>query len=353
MLSMVLSNTEVLLKWHERWGYNPHGFVSILPNALTWTDPRGRGAISYFSAGNTWLASDPFAPEEEVIEVARSFLSDAGREGKLVSFVPATSRFAMHAGELRMDAVPIGASPYFDLKTWAPRGDRAKKVRSAVNQSRRSGLIVEEVCGRQICKTEVDTLCTEWLKTRRTVTFGWVFTLDPLRFCERKRFFVARAPCGRLLGLLAASPIPARNGWYLEDVLRHPEAPNGTSDLLIVEAMALLGRTGSSVATLGTVLASYLELGEPLRRGHHVVARTMFRIFGTHMEALYNFQGLRRFKTKFSPSWWEPEFVMFPPGMMHSTRVVAATARAVSCGKIFDALWKGAWNPHRHSSLCE
>src|SRR5205814_5432521 len=111
-------------------------------------------------------------------------------------------------------------------------------------------------------------LCTAWLKTRRTVKFGWVFTLDPLRFSERKRFFVARKACGEMIGLLAASPIPARNGWYLEDVLRHPDAPNGTSDLLIVEGMAALRRAGSQMATLGTVLAAHLELGEPQQRGN-------------------------------------------------------------------------------------
>jgi lysylphosphatidylglycerol synthetase-like protein (DUF2156 family) len=338
-------NPDCLLEWHERWGYNPHGLVSILPDARTWTDPLGRGVISYYSVGNTWLASDPFAPESDIVGVASDFIAEAKEQNQLVSFVPATMRLAVHAGALGMDAEPIGASPYFDLQTWAPRGDRGKKVRAAVNQSRRSGVSVEEVCGKEISKTEVTELCAAWLKTRRSVEFGWVFTLDPLRFSERKRFFLARTPCGEMIGLLAASPIPARNGWYLEDVLRHPHAPNGTSDLLIVEGMSSLARTGSHTATLGTVLAAYLELGDNLRRGNHLVARKMFRTFGTHMESVYNFSGLRRFKAKFAPSWWEPEFVMFPPGFMHSARVAAAATRAVASAGILNALWNSSWNP--------
>jgi len=335
---------DCLLEWHERWGYNPHGLVSILPDARTWTDPRGRGVISYFSVGSTWLASDPFAAEGDILDVAHAFMTDARREGKLVSFVPATKRFAVHAADLGMDAEPIGASPYFDLQTWAPRGDRAKKVRAAVNQSRRSGVFVEEMCGKDISRTEVTQLCSKWLKTRRSVKFGWVFTLDPLRFSERKRFFVARDVSARMVGLLAASPIPARNGWYLEDVLRHPSAPNGTSDLLIIEAMASLARAGSHTATLGTVLAAYLELGAPLRRGNHVLARKIFRTLGSHAELVYNFSGLRRFKAKFAPSWWEPEFVMFPPGITIPARVAAAAARAVASAGIWSALWKGSSN---------
>ena len=88
------------------------------------------------------MASDPFAPESDIVDVSSAFIAEAKRRGKLVSFVPATMRLAVHAEMLGMDAEPIGASPYFDLKTWAPRGDRAKKVRAAVNQSRRSGVTV-------------------------------------------------------------------------------------------------------------------------------------------------------------------------------------------------------------------
>src|SRR5438045_8907700 len=92
-----------VIEWQQLWGYNPHGMVSILPGACTWVDPRGRGAISYFSVGNTWLASDPFASEQDIVDVAKAFLRHAGQAGKLASFVPATMRLAAHAQTLGLD----------------------------------------------------------------------------------------------------------------------------------------------------------------------------------------------------------------------------------------------------------
>ncbi len=334
---------EILLRWYERYGYNPHGLVSVLPGSRAWIDPHERGAVSYLPVRNTWLANDPFASEDNLVEVTRGFLHHARSKGKLAAFIPATERFARLAGELRLDAVPIGVSPYFDIGTWAPRGNKAKHVRAGVNQSRRAGLYVEEVVREQISRAEVAKLCQAWIETRRSIPFGWVFALDPLRFGQHKRFFVARDVDGQMMGLLAASPIPARDGWYLEDVLRHPETPTGTSDLLVVESLGALRLSGARLATLGTVIGANLELGQSLYRGRHFVGQKILASFGNRMEAVYNFDGLRRFKAKFCPSWWEPEYVLFPAGVSHPARLSLAVARAIAPGGIWSALWNSSW----------
>src|SRR5258708_17338903 len=80
-------------------------------------------------------------------------------------------------------------------------------------------------------KKETAQLCMHWLDTRPSATtFGWLVALDPFLHSEYKKYFAARVN-GDLLGFLAASPIPARIGCYLEDVLRRPDAPQGTPTL--------------------------------------------------------------------------------------------------------------------------
>ncbi len=65
----------------------------------------------------------------------------------------------------------------------------------------------------------------------------------------RRYFYVEIA--GRLLAFLTCAPIPARNGYLLEDVVRDPDAPNGCSELLIVEAIQSFRGEGIDWATLG------------------------------------------------------------------------------------------------------
>src|SRR5262249_7661694 len=144
----------------------------------------------------------------------------------------------------RSSSRKIGSAPYFDLATWAPRGDRAKKARAGVNQARRAGVRVTEVVDvdEQLVR-ETACLCKSWLTSGRSaMKFEWLFTLDLRRHKERKKYFTARDKDGKLVGFVAASPIPARDGWYLEDVLRSKKAPNGTTDLLVVAALDLLKR---------------------------------------------------------------------------------------------------------------
>src|SRR5205823_12310004 len=114
---------------------------------------------------------------------------------------------------------------------------------------------------------EAGYLCKRWLKTRRSPTkFGWLFAVDLFHHSARKKYFTARDPTGRLVGFLAASPIPARQGWYLEDVLRLPDAPNGTADLLVVEVLKWLKRDGAKLATLGTAPMAMEGSLDPLIR---------------------------------------------------------------------------------------
>src|SRR5207249_7276618 len=135
-----------------------------------------------------------------------------------------------------------------------PRGDSAKKLRAGVNQAHRAGVEVEMIPDGidESLKRETARLCMHWLDTRRAgTTFGWLVALDPFLHSEYKKYFAARLN-GRLIGFLAASPIPARKGWYLEDVLQEPDAPRGTATLLVFEALTKLKLEGVDLATLGT-----------------------------------------------------------------------------------------------------
>jgi phosphatidylglycerol lysyltransferase len=320
-----------VLRLHELYGYNAHSLVGIVPGARAWSCLETEGAVVFNDFGKVWLVpGDPLASAENEAAVAEGFLRAARAQGRSVGFIPATQRFAKHSSRLGLRAVKIGSAPYFDLATWAPRGDRAKKARAGVNQGRRAGVQVSEVINiDERLIRETACLCKNWLTTRRSPTkFGWLFALDLFQHSERKKYFTARDPTGRLVGFLAASPIPARQGWYLEDVLRLPEAPNGTADLLVVEVLQSLKREGAKLATLGTgpmamegTPDSSIHCSSKLSQAVRVVA-TVFAVF-------YNFDGVSRFKAKFAPSWWESEYILISQNITAPPRILYAFVQAI------------------------
>ncbi|PYS21488.1 MAG: hypothetical protein DMF72_17010 [Acidobacteria bacterium] len=335
--------TGELLRLQTLYGYNAHSLVSIAPGAELWTTPDIDGAIIYGEFGRVWLAAgDPLASAEDMAELAREFAAFAKRKNRVVAFVPTSANFARTVAPRDFAAVKVGAAPYFDLQTWNPRGDSAKKLRAAINQAHRAGVEVE-VSGDEIdekFRKEAAQLCLSWLESHRSATtFGWLVALDPFLHSEYKRYFGARVD-GKLIGLLAASPIPTRKGWYLEDVIREPSAPQGTATLLVSEALKTFKEEGAALATLGT---SPLATDGPddLPTEHRVVARALdmaSRRFGT----FYNFEGLRRFKGKFVPTWWESEYALYQRGVAIPPRIAHAIIRALVPGGLTQILTRQA-----------
>ena len=332
-----------LLRLQSLYGYSPHSLVSIAPGAMLWSTPDIDGAIIYGEFGRVWLAAgDPLAPLEDKPELARQFAACAKRKNRVAAFVPTSAEFARLVVPNDFMAVKVGASPYFDLQTWSPRGDSAKKMRAGVNQARRAGVVFEAVSHGvdQGLKKETAQLCMNWLGSRRSgTTFGWLVALDPFQHSEYKKYFTARVD-GRLVGFLAASPIPARKGWYLEDVLREPDAPQGTATLLVVEALASLKAEGVTLATLGT---SPLSTDGPVDvpTEHRMVARAL-EVASRKLGGFYNFEGLRRFKGKFVPSWWESEYVLGQGGVTMPPRIGHAFVRALVPGGLKQILTRQA-----------
>jgi len=322
---------EKLLQLHEQHGYNAHSLVGITAETRLWSCPETGGTIGFNDFGKVWLVpGEPLANSEHQAILANSFLRTARAKGRTVGFIPVTERFARHSRQLRLRAVKIGAAPYFDLATWAPRGDRGKKARAGVNQARRAGIQVTKVdnIDEKLIK-ETDSLCKSWLTTRRSPTkFGWLFSIDLFKHSDRKKYFTARDATGRLVGFLAASPIPARHGWYLEDVLRLPQAPNGTTDLLVVEVLKSLKDDGAKLATLGTAPMA-LEGSIDSLVWHCPRLSRVTRVIAGIFTVFYNFNGVRRFKAKFAPSWWESEYLLVTENFTGPPRIIIAFVQAI------------------------
>ena len=320
-----------LFRFYQLHGYNAHALVGITTGTRLWTCPETEGAIAYNEFGKVWLApGDPLASVENLATVSDCFLQKARAEGRVVGFMPASEQFAKQSSGLGLRVIRIGSAPYFDLATWAPRGDRAKKARAGVNQARRAGVHVGEV--REIDERlirETACLCKSWLTTRRSaIRFEWLFTVDLFQHKEKKKYFTARDANGKLVGFLAASPIPARDGWYLEDVLRSKNAPNGTTDLLVVEVLDSLKQCGAKLATLGPALMATEGVTDPGIHVSSVLSRAVW-FMARCCSIFYNFDGVRRFKAKFAPSWWESEYVLISQNLTAPPRVLSAIIYAI------------------------
>lgn len=324
------STVDRTVELHRRqslYGYNEHSSVSILTRTTVWFDEQTDSALNYTERGKVWLvAGETLATDINLLSATKRFLDFAKTQKKIVAFLPTTERFArLIAASTDFNIIKIGAAPYFDLQNWNPRGNKSKHLRAGLSQARRNSVTFSEVSKiEKLLRTEMSDLCEKWLKSRRSIIeFGWLFKLKPFQNEDNKRFFIAADKDGKLVGFLIASPIPARDGWYLEDVLRDSDAPNGTTELLVSETMKLLAAEGIKMATLGTAPLA-LDGDDELSSNKTCFPGKMLNFSRKCLNSVYNFKGIRNFKSRFVPSWWESEYILLPKGIFATLLILEA-----------------------------
>jgi len=259
--------------------------------------------VPFVDTGGAWVAAGgPIASAERLPEVAEAFVAEAQRRGRRALFFATEGPFVERAPA--MSALLVGEQPFWTPSAWPETVRRVKSLREQLRRARAKKVVVELLDGDDVRegsprRKEILALVERWLGTRTMAPMGFVVQVEPFVLPEERRYFVALRE-QKLVGVLVLVPIFARSGWFLEDFLRDPLAPNGTVELLFDAAMTRLAAEGATTATMG--IAPLAGPVSPwLRR-----ARTWGR-------PLYDFAGLRAFKTKLRPERWEPVYVSLPP----------------------------------------
>src|SRR5690606_12528875 len=100
-----------------------------------------------------------------------------------------------------------------------------------------------------------------WIEGRGLPPLHFLVETETLDDLVDRRVFVAERGSD-IVAYLVATPIPARNGWLIEQIVRGAGSPNGTAEFLIHHAAGVLAAQGAAMITLG--LAPLAKRGTPV-----------------------------------------------------------------------------------------
>jgi phosphatidylglycerol lysyltransferase len=202
-------------------------------------------------------------------------------------------------------------------------------LRAQFNRARNKGIVVTEWPSSVAENHPMLKRClSEWLETRHLPPLHFMVEPETLSELRDRRVFVA-ARDQQVVGFTILSPVSARNGWLVEQIVRGRDAPNGTADLLVDSAMRAVAATGSSYATLGLSPLSRRAVLTPIPQP--LWLRFVLQWVRLHGARFYNFAGLDAFKAKFNPDSWEPIYAI-AEGPRFLPRDLYAIAGAFSGG---------------------
>ncbi len=269
------------------------------------------------AAGHRVVAGQPVCAAERVAEVAARFVAESAAAGHKTCFFSVERPFvdALAAAGLDHDALQIAEQPDFDPAGYTVDGRLRRSLRAQVNRARNKGVRVRRIEPEDIARhpgslrAQIDRVLDRWLAARRMSVMRFMVDLEPFTLPERRRYYIAERG-DEPVGFLAAIPVYGRRGWFLEDVCRVPDAPNGTAELLIHSALADARDRGDAYVTLGMAPLAGIDPGP----GAHRRLRAFLRFCASNAGPLYDFRGVRRFKQRFRPDRWTPQYVVACPG---------------------------------------
>lgn len=299
----VLAHARVLdlLRQH---GWNATSFQVLEPGFEYWFD--GDACVAYVDTGRAWVAAGaPIAAEARLGRVASAFVATARAARRRACFFATERRFVSAVGFRHLS---IGEQPVWEPGRWSETLRATPSLREQLRRARAKGVRVSQVAAGELSdphaplRREIESLIASWQRSKAMPPMGFLVHVEPFAFARERQVFVARLGSSAdapLVGLAAAIPVYARQGWFLEDLIRAPGAPNGTTELLVDAVMVAAARLGSAYLTLGL---------SPLA-GSVSPALGFARRYAT---PFYDFVGLRGFKAKFRPEGWAPIYLSFP-----------------------------------------
>lgn len=286
----------------------------------SWVDPRYTiwrhletgAALGYVQAKHNYgvIWGPPLCAPEDTEDVIQAWLEHCDE----IKLKPIWCCLDEHSAEIlakryRWKAVSCIAETRVDPKHY--NGAQDSNVSKKIQGAKKSGVKVtelEEAPGDDL-KNELDHQIAEWSSHREgtQMHISDVSGDALLRDAGHKRFFVAKDEQNKLVGIVVLARLSPQHGEQIKWSLQFPDAPNGTSEYMLSEAMKSASESGVTSLTFG---ASAAEKIVPMKDQKSLSIKVLARAY----EGIKSAGNLGN-KTNYRHKWGttdEPLYVAYP-----------------------------------------
>lgn len=301
--------------------------LALLGDKALLFDDTDRGFLMYGMAGRHWVSmGDPVGCAEARATLAWRFRELADRHGGRAVFYQVSKENLPLYLDLGLTLRKLGESARVPLQPFTLEGGTRKWLRRARRTAIDAGCSFEVVPATAVREILPDLRCVSdaWLASRKTREKGFSLGFYDEPYLERFPVAVVRLD-GRLVAFANLWPGDGVEELSVDLVRYLVDTPVGLTDYLLSELMLWGSASGYRWFDLGMAPLSGLE--------HRRLAPVWNQVGGLLFHrggALYNFEGLRRYKEKFDPVW-EPRYLA-APGTLGIIAALRSVATLVSRG---------------------
>jgi len=271
----------------------------------------GEGFVMYGVNGRAWIAlGDPIGPEAVQRELAWEFRNEVDRHDGWTVFYQVPPESLPLYVEVGLQFALLGEEALVPLASFSLEGHDRKELRYAVRRAETEGLSFEVVPAEGVAALlpEMRRVSDGWLARKNAREKGFSLGFFDERYLTRFPVAVVRA-AGRLVAFANLLTAGDRGEVSIDLMRFDDDTPPVLMDFLLTQVMLWARQDGFAVFNLGMAPLSGIE-ARPHGPSWNRFAGLAYR-YGEHF---YNFQGLRRFKEKFHPTW-QPRYLASPGGL--------------------------------------
>ena len=270
----------------------------------------GDAFLMYQVQGRSWVAmGDPVGPAERASELLWAFRELADQHGGWPVFYQASvARLPMYL-DLGLSLMKLGEEARVDLKTFTLEGKAGYEWRYVDRKAAKEGLDITIVAAADAAPLypELERVSNAWLHTKKGGEKGFSLGFWSESYLRQFDMAVVRHN-GRIVGFANIWRTADKEEATVDLMRYDPDAPRGVMDALFVRLMMWAKGEGFHWFNLGMAPLSGL-VDHPLGPAWSRVGAFLFR----YGENFFNFEGLRAYKSKFSPVW-ETRYLACPGG---------------------------------------
>jgi lysylphosphatidylglycerol synthetase-like protein (DUF2156 family)/uncharacterized membrane protein YbhN (UPF0104 family) len=290
------------LEWAKvqisKYGSSGIDYFKAYPDKMIFRAPNADGFVAFRVSGDFAVAlGSPVTDKISLRTCAESFDKYCFRNGlRSIYFRIPEDHLHAFPGKKKLF---LGQEGIMDLTTFSLDGGSRKSIRNALKKVTEKGYhskiytapVSDEVLGK------LKAVSDEWLadtKRSEIVFSQGMFLWDELR---EQTIITVESPDDQIVAFLNIIPDYASGEGTYDLIRKTKDAPNGTIDFITVEMFHYLKKEGYSAVNLG--FAPLSGIADPRNFPEHSMKFAYEKI-----RAFSHYQGLRAFKEKFSPVWY-------------------------------------------------
>lgn len=276
------------------------GQYSVLgpdPWQVVWNEDRS-GFVPFLEGCRCLLAwRSPVASVDGQPELWARLVDHAEHVGKPLFALEVNETTRAAGVKLGMVPIWVGTESFLELSTWSINGGQRQHLRRDRSHAAKFNMHWREAFPLTVSSDEVGIQHIEQLwkaerPERRTDSF---LRTSFAELADLRRYFVCEGPDG-FTAFVTCTPV-SREGWYLQDLVRSPDAPRGALEGAMVLALEIFRDEGFTFASNGP-LPFWRPNGtwsDPHQLG--VIGNHVMKLF----DRRYRFRGINQFRSKFEP----------------------------------------------------